>query len=106
MINNNQEWKDNDFSSRRGRREEKEEGFHKNEIMALQFQMTAMNNLLQSMTLTQVKTAGSLVQTVKQIEDIGCVICVGPHNTDACPRNMETIAFIRINPYSVTYNPG
>ena len=54
-----------------------------------------MNNLLESMTIMQVNGVGSLAQVVKQIENIRCVGCSGSHNTNSCPPNTETIAFIR-----------
>lgn len=73
----------------------------------LQGQMTATNNLLQFMALTKVNAAArGSGHVVKQIKDIGCVGCSGPHTTDSCPQNTKTFAFIRHDPYSNNYNLG
>ena len=31
---------------------------------------------------------------VKQLKEMGCVGCGKPHNTDACPRNKESIMYV------------
>ncbi|KGN44484.1 hypothetical protein Csa_015918 [Cucumis sativus] len=65
MSNNSQEWDDIGFGSRhRGRTKE---GLDKSVVVVLQGQMIAMNNLLQSMTLSQVNAANNYIHAVKQV---------------------------------------
>lgn len=64
-----------------------------------------MNNFLQTMTSTQVNVGGNQVQAAKRLEDIECVGCDGPHDTNTCSQNNESIAYVKSNPFSNTYNP-
>lgn len=52
------------------------------------------------MALMQVNVRGGKVYVAKQIEELDCVGCSGPHTTDACSQNTETVAFIKNDPYS------
>lgn len=70
-----------------------------------QGQMTAMNNLLQLMVFLQVNAASSSFQSVKQVDEIGCMRFGSPHKIDACPLNIEIVAYVKHDPYSNTYNP-
>lgn len=65
MTNNNEECDDDDFCSHRRGRGKNEEGLDGNEVVALQGQMTVMNNLLQSIVLSQVNVRSSSFQVVK-----------------------------------------
>ncbi|TYK11061.1 hypothetical protein E5676_scaffold73G00460 [Cucumis melo var. makuwa] len=53
----------------------------------------------------QVNAAGSPVHAIQQVAELGCVGCEGPHNTNACPRNIEIFAHVKIT-HSNTYNDG
>lgn len=86
MSKNHKECEDNNFGLHYGRRRGNHERFAKDAITALQGQKNAMNNLLQSMTLTQPNAMRSQVQMVKKIKEMGCIGCGGPYDTNTlCP---------------------
>ncbi|KAA0066665.1 hypothetical protein E5676_scaffold2119G00470 [Cucumis melo var. makuwa] len=88
MASNSHEWTDIGFGSRndsrenRGNRGRLEDEMNRNAMVALQGQVIEMNKLLQSMTLSQVN-----IQACQQVNEMGCVGCEAPHNTDACALN-------------------
>lgn len=75
-------------------------------MVALPDQVVEMTKLLQYMTLVKVNDAKSFVHVVQQVVELGCVGCGGPHNTDTCPQNTETVAYVKNDPYLNTYNAG
>ncbi|KAA0054822.1 hypothetical protein E6C27_scaffold437G001150 [Cucumis melo var. makuwa] len=43
---------------------------------------------------------------MNEVEEIGCVGCSSLHTIDACLLNIETITYVKNDPYSNTYNAG
>ena len=90
----------------RSRREQGrvEEGSDRNAMVDLQGQVTEMNKLLQSMSLSQVNVAKSSFQIVQQVAKLGCVGWRESHDVGACPMNTETITYVKNDPCFNTYN--
>ena len=87
ILRNHEDQEDNDYGSRLGCRRSNNSGVPGNDtVTALQTQLIAMTNLLQTMTMNQVNAGnGSQVNAVNLVVVISCIGCSEPHTFDMCP---------------------
>ncbi|XP_038882276.1 uncharacterized protein LOC120073506 [Benincasa hispida] len=109
IAKHNMEWVDDTYDGRndRRRRSQNINSVDANAIATLSAQVATLTSLLQNITLGNAPNQ----QKVNQVEAFGqpmvtCVGCGDFHSYAQCLQNLQSVCFIKNNPFSNTYNPG